>query len=45
MGKVIFGMTVSLVDELHVDVMPALLGGGLRFLEGLETEKLPLERQ
>ena len=32
----------NLVDELHVDVMPVLLGGGLRFW-GPGLEKLRLE--
>jgi dihydrofolate reductase len=31
------------VDELHVDVMPVLLGSGLRLLENLDSERLRLE--
>ena len=33
----------GLVDELHVDVMPVLLGAGLRFLEHLDPEDISLE--
>ncbi len=29
-------LRAGLVDELHVDVMPVLLGGGLRFLENID---------
>jgi dihydrofolate reductase len=32
------------VDELRVDVMPVLFGGGLRFLENLDPEHLRLEK-
>lgn len=34
----------GLVDELRVDVMPVLLGGGLRFLEDLDPRHLRLEK-
>lgn len=29
-------MRAGLVDELHVDVMPVILGGGRRFLDGID---------
>ncbi|HEX5809708.1 MAG TPA: dihydrofolate reductase family protein [Anaerolineales bacterium] len=34
----------GLADELHVDIMPVLLGGGLRPFEGLGAEQIQLER-
>ena len=34
----------GLVDELQVDVMPVLLGGGLRFLENVDPEQVGLEK-
>ena len=34
----------GLVDELRVDVMPVVLGGGLRLLENLDPERLHLEK-
>lgn len=34
----------GLCDELQVDIMPILLGGGLRLLENLETDTIKLER-
>jgi dihydrofolate reductase len=34
----------GLVDELRVDIMPVLLGGGLRLLENLDPERLRLEK-
>jgi dihydrofolate reductase len=34
----------GLAEELHVDIMPVLLGGGLRPFEGLEAEQIQLER-
>lgn len=37
-------LPAGLVDELHVDVMPVLLGGGLRFLENIDPERVQLEK-
>jgi dihydrofolate reductase len=34
----------GLADELWIDVMPVLLGGGLRLLENLDPERLRLEK-
>ena len=34
----------GLADELHVDIMPVLLGSGLRVFEDLSTKTIPLER-
>jgi dihydrofolate reductase len=34
----------GLADELHVDIMPVMLGGGLRPFEGLDMEQIQLER-
>jgi dihydrofolate reductase len=34
----------GLADELHVDIMPVLLGGGLRPFEGIDDRQIPLER-
>lgn len=34
----------GLVDELHVDVMPVLLGSGLRFLDSSDLEHVQLEK-
>ena len=34
----------GLVDELHVDVMPVLLGGGLRLLENVDHDRVRLEK-
>jgi hypothetical protein len=31
-------------DELHIDVMPVFLGGGLRPFEDIGTEQIQLER-
>jgi dihydrofolate reductase len=36
-------LRAGLVDELHLDVMPVLLGGGLRLLENLDPDQLQLE--
>ena len=33
-----------LADELHVDIMPVLLGGGLRPFEEIDAESIQLER-
>ena len=37
-------LNAGLADELHVDIMPVLLGGGLRPCEEIETEMIQLER-
>lgn len=37
-------LKAGLADELHVDIMPVLLGGGLRVFEDLGTESIQLER-
>ena len=37
-------LQAGLVDELHIDIMPVLLGGGLRFFEDSGLEPVPLER-
>ena len=37
-------LQAGLADELHVDIMPVLLGGGLRVFENLDTESIQLER-
>jgi dihydrofolate reductase len=37
-------LRARLVDELHLDVMPALLGAGLRFFENAGVERLALEK-
>jgi dihydrofolate reductase len=34
----------GLVDELRLDVMPVVFGGGLRLLENLDPERLRLEK-
>jgi dihydrofolate reductase len=34
----------GLVDELHVDVMPVLLGSGLRYLEDPRLERIQIEK-
>ena len=34
----------GLADELHIDIMPVLLCGGLRPFEGIGTEQIQLER-
>ena len=34
----------GLADELHVDIMPVLLGGGLRPFEGIDQRQVQLER-
>ena len=33
----------GLVDELHADVMPVLLGGGLRLFEHFDPDRVRLE--
>lgn len=37
-------LKTSLADELHVDIMPALLCGGLRLFEHIGAEQIQLER-
>ncbi len=37
-------LRAGLADELHVDVMPVLLGGGLRIFDRLAGERIQLER-
>jgi dihydrofolate reductase len=37
-------LRAGLVDELRIDVMPVLLGSGLRLLENIEPEHLRLEK-
>lgn len=37
-------IAAGLADELHIDVMPVLLGGSLRLFEGLNHDQVQLER-
>lgn len=37
-------LEAGLVDELRVDIMPVLLGGGLRFFEDIDSQRLLLEK-
>jgi dihydrofolate reductase len=37
-------LRAGLVDELHIDIMPVLLGDGLRLFEHLEGEHITLEK-
>jgi dihydrofolate reductase len=37
-------LMARLADELHVDIMPVLLGGGLRPFEGIGVEQIQLEK-
>jgi dihydrofolate reductase len=37
-------LDAGLVDELRIDVMPVVLGDGLRLLENLDPERLRLEK-
>jgi dihydrofolate reductase len=37
-------LNARLVDELRVDIMPVVLGGGLRFLEGVDPARVSLEK-
>ena len=37
-------LKAGLADELHIDIMPVLLGDGLRVFEDLGTESIQLER-
>jgi len=37
-------LTAGLADELHIDIMPVLLNGGLRLFEAIGIEQVRLER-
>ena len=37
-------LRARLADELHIDIMPLLLGGGQRFFESTNEEQIRLER-
>jgi dihydrofolate reductase len=37
-------LQAGLADELHIDIMPVLLGSGLRLFEDLDMESIRLER-
>ncbi|HSL45538.1 MAG TPA: dihydrofolate reductase family protein [Anaerolineales bacterium] len=37
-------LKAGLADELHIDIMPVFLGGGLRPFEDIDTEQVKLER-
>ncbi len=37
-------LQAGLADELHVDIMPVLLGNGLRFFEEMQDRQIQLER-
>lgn len=37
-------LRAGLADELHVDIMPVLLGSGLRLFEGFDLGQIQLER-
>ena len=37
-------LKAGLADELHVDIMPVFLGGGLRPFEGIDAKQVQLER-
>lgn len=37
-------LNAGLCDELQIDIIPVLLGQGIRLLENLDTEKIKLER-
>lgn len=37
-------LNAGLCDELQIDIMPVLLGKGLRLLENIDTDKIKLER-
>jgi len=37
-------LRAGLVDEIHIGIVPVILGGGLRFFEPLDNEQMELER-
>ena len=37
-------LRAGLADELHIDIMPVLLGSGLRFFQGFDGSQIQLER-
>lgn len=37
-------LNAGLCDQLQIDIMPVLLGKGLRLLENIDTDKIKLER-
>jgi dihydrofolate reductase len=37
-------LNAGLCDELQIDIMPVLLGKGIRLLENIDTDKIKLER-
>jgi dihydrofolate reductase len=37
-------LQAGLADELHIDIMPVLLGGGLRLFEEVDVKSIQLER-
>lgn len=37
-------LNAGLADELHVDIMPVFLGGGLRPFDGIDAGRIQLER-
>jgi dihydrofolate reductase len=37
-------INLGLCDELHIGIMPVLLGGGLRFFEHIDLTKIALEK-
>ncbi len=43
-GTVQQALNAGLCDELHIDIMSVLLGGGLRIFENIQSDKFQLER-
>jgi dihydrofolate reductase len=37
-------LNAGLADELHIDIMPVLLGGGLRAFDDIDAQQIKLER-